>query len=73
MKKLKSIICKVLGGFLILMSLGGINVIFTNGINIYNFVLLVICVVGAFIMFKVGKQKKEAYSLVDSKSEELGK
>ena len=72
MKKLKSIICKVLGGFLILMSLGGINVIFTNGINIYNFVLLVICVVGAFIMFKVGKQKKEAYSLVDSKSEELG-
>ncbi len=72
MKKLKSIICKVLGGFLILMSLGGINVIFTNGINIYNLVLLVICVVGAFIMFKVGKQKKEAYSLVDSKSEELG-
>src|SRR5574344_1888860 len=59
MKKLKSIICKVLGGFLILMSLGGINVIFTNGINIYNLVLLVICVVGAFIMFKVGKQKKD--------------
>lgn len=71
MKNLKSVICKVLGGFLILMSLGGINVILINGINIYNFVLLVICIVGAYVMFKIGKKKKVTISLDSSESKKL--